>query len=203
VPSYRAWHDGQDKRPEYEFHRHFLQHLQWRTPGKRWVLKAPSHLLALEGLLQVYPDAGIILTHRDPLKVLPSCASFTEVLRRAFSDQVDKVLLAQEVRQRWEEGAGLAVKYRQMPGALQKQLFDVRYPELVREPLAMVRRIYEFFDLELTPAAQAAMQRFLQANPKNKDGVHRYSLEEFRLNPQEERRCFQFYLDFFGLEPEA
>ncbi len=203
VPSYRAWHDGQDKRPEYEYHRHFLQHLQWRTPGKRWVLKAPSHLLALEALLKVYPDAGIILTHRDPLKVLASCASFTEVLRRAFSDRVDKVSLAQEVRQRWEEGAGLAVKYRQMPGDLQEQLFDVRYPDLVRQPMSMVRRIYEFFNLELTPAAEGAMQRFLQANPKNKDGVHRYSLEEFRLDPHEERRRFQFYMDFFGLEPET
>src|SRR5512144_176108 len=148
VPSYRAWHDRQDKRPEYEFHRHFLQHLQWRAPGKRWVLKAPSHLLALDSLLKVYPDAAIVLTHRDPLKVLSSCASFTEVLRRAFSDRVDKVSLAQEVRQRWEEGAHLAVKYRQMPGDLQKQLFDVRYGELVREPIAMVRRIHESFELE-------------------------------------------------------
>ncbi len=202
VPSYRAWHDLQDKRPEYEFHRHFLQHLQWRCPGKRWVLKAPSHLLTLEGLIKVYPDADIILTHRDPLKVLPSCASFTEVLRRAFSDCVDKVSLAQEVRQRWEEGAGLAVQYRQIPG-LQKQIFDVRYPELVRDPLSMVQRLYEHFDLELTPAAKRAMQQFLGANPKNKEGVHRYSLEEFGLDPAEERRRFQFYLDFFGLEPET
>jgi hypothetical protein len=201
VPSYRAWHDLQDKRPEYEFHRHFLQHLQWRCPGKRWVLKAPSHLLALDGLLQVYPDAGIILTHRDPLKVLPSCASFTEVLRRGFSDCVHKVSLAQEVRQRWEEGAGLAVKCRQMPG-LQKQLFDVRYPELVRDPMSIVQRLYEHYDLELTSAARRAMQQFLQANPKNKDGVHHYSLEEFGLNPAEERRRFQFYLDFFGLDLE-
>jgi hypothetical protein len=203
VPSYRAWHDRQDKRPEYEFHRHFLQHLQWRTPGKRWVLKAPSHLLALDGLLKVYPDAGIILTHRDPLKVLPSCASFTEVLRSAFTDRVDKISLAQEVKQRWEEGARLAVKYRQTPGDLQKQLFDVRYPELVRDPMSMTRHIYEFFDMELTPAAEKAMQQFLQANPKNKGGVHHYSLEEFGLNPEEEKRCFQFYLDFFGLEPET
>jgi hypothetical protein len=202
VPSYRAWHDHQDKRPEYEFHRHFLQHLQWRCPGKRWVLKAPSHLLALEALLQVYPDAGIILTHRDPLKVLSSCASFTEVLRGAFSDHVDKVSLAQEVRQRWEEGARLAVQCRTVPGDLQKKLFDVLYLELLREPMSMVRRIYEYFDMELTPAAARAMQQFLQANPKNKSGVHRYTLEEFRLDPEEERRRFQFYLDFFGLEPE-
>lgn len=202
VPSYRAWHDRQDKRAEYEFHRHFLQHLQWRCPGQRWVLKAPSHLLALEALLQVYPDAGILLTHRDPLTVLASCASFTEVLRRMFSERVDKASLAGEVRQRWEQGAGLAVKYRQAPGDLHRQLFDVHYLELVRDPMSMVRRIYEHFDLELTAAAEVAMQRFLAANPKNKEGVHRYSLEEFGLNPEEERRRFQFYLDFFGIEPE-
>jgi len=203
VPSYRAWHDRQDKRPVYEFHRHFLQHLQWRCPGQRWVLKAPSHLLALEALLQVYPDAGIILTHRDPLKVLASCASFTEVLRRGFSDRLDKAALAQEVLERWVGGAELAVKYRQDQGILHQQLFDVHYLELLRDPMSMVRRIYEFFDLELTGAAETAMKRFLLANPKNKGGVHRYSLEEFGLTPETERRRFQFYLDFFGIEPEG
>ncbi len=84
VYSYRAWHESQDKRPAYECHEQFLQHLQWRAPGTHWVLKAPSHLFTLETLLQVYPDARIVLTHRDPLKVLPSCASFTEVLRGLF-----------------------------------------------------------------------------------------------------------------------
>jgi hypothetical protein len=203
VPSYRAWHDRQDKRPVYEFHRHFLQHLQWRCPGQRWVLKAPSHLLALEALLQVYPDAGIILTHRDPLKVLASCASFTEVLRNGFTEQVDKAAMAREVRERWVEGAGLAVKCRQTPGASLQQLFDVHYAELLRDPMSMVRRIYAHFDLELTGAAERAMKGFLLANPKNKGGVHRYSLEEFGLDPAEERRRFQFYLDFFGIEPEV
>ena len=202
VPSYRAWHDRQDKRPVYEFHRNFLQHLQWRCPGQRWVLKAPSHLLALEALLQVYPDAGIILTHRDPLKVLASCASFTEVLRRGFSDRLDKAALAQEVLERWVEGAGLAVKYRQ-DHDLGRQLFDVHYTALLRDPMAMVRRIYAFFDLELTGAAETAMERFLLANPKDKGGVHRYSLEEFGLTPETERRRFQFYLDFFGIEAEG
>jgi hypothetical protein len=202
VPSYRAWHDGQDKRPAYEFHQHFLQHLQWRCPGQRWVLKAPGHLLALEELLQVYPDAGIIMTHRDPLKVLSSCASFTEVLRWAFSDCVNKVSVAREVRGRWEEGARLAVKYRQRTAAWQNQLFDVSYLELVRDPMGMVRRIYAYYDMELTQAAETAMQQFLQANPKNSGGVHRYSLQEFRLDPEAEKRRFQFYVDFFGIEPE-
>jgi hypothetical protein len=202
VHSYRVWHDSQDKRPEYEFHRQFLQHLQWRCPGQRWVLKAPGHLLALEALLQVYPDACVVMTHRDPLKVLASCASFTEVLRSAFSDRVDKVPMARQVGERWEEGAGLAMKYRQA-GNLGGQLFDVQYLELVRDPISMARRIYEHFDLELTAAAETAMQRFLVEHPKDKGGMHRYSLEKFGLNPEAERRRFQPYLDCFGIEPEG
>jgi hypothetical protein len=202
VHSYRAWHDRQDKRPEYEFHRQFLQHLQWRCPGQRWVLKAPGHLLALEGLLQVYPDACIVMTHRDPLKVLASCASFTEVLRSAFSDRVHKTAMARQVAERWAEGAGLAVKHRQA-GNLGQQVFDVQYLELVRDPMSMVRRIYAHFDLELTEAAATAMTRFLAEHPKDKGGVHRYSLENFGLNPETERGRFQAYLDCFNIEPEG
>jgi hypothetical protein len=204
VLSYRTWYDGQDKRPAYEFHRRFLQHLQWRCPGKRWVLKAPSHLLALQDLFQVYPDAEIVLTHRDPLKVLPSCASFTEVLRSAFTDHIDKRALGLEVMSRWEEGARLAIECRQgkngLPGA---RFFDVHYAELVRSPLSVVRRLYRHFDLELTDRAETAMRRFVAANPKDKGGVHRYSLEEFGLNPEVEKRRFQFYLDYWGIEPET
>jgi hypothetical protein len=199
VSTYRAWYDREDKRPAYDYHRRFLQHLQWRCPGDRWVLKAPSHLLALEALLSVYPDAMIILTHRDPLKVLASCASFTEVLRRAFSDSVDKEALALEVRSRWEAGAQLAIDSRKLPG----QFLDVHFSSLVKDPLAVARDIYRHFDLEFTPAAESAMQRFLAANPKDNGGVHVYSLEEFNLDPSEERRRFQFYTDFFGIEAES
>ncbi|MGD0827342.1 MAG: sulfotransferase [Desulfobaccales bacterium] len=204
MPSYRTWYDGQDKRPAYEFHRRFLQHLQWRCPGKRWVLKAPSHLLALKDLFQVYPEAEIVLTHRDPLTVLPSCASFTEVLRSAFTDHIDKRALGLEVMSRWEEGARLAIECRQgkngLPGT---RFFDVHYAELVRSPLSVVKGLYRHFDLELTDRAETAMRRFVAANPKDKGGMHRYSLEEFGLNPEVEKRRFQFYMDHWGIEPET
>jgi hypothetical protein len=200
VHSYKAWHDRLDKRPVYEYHRRFLQHLQWRCPGKCWVLKAPSHLLTLEALFQVYPDARIVLTHRDPLKVLASCASFTEVLRGAFTDHIDKESLGQEVRQRWESGAQLAVDWRR--DQTDRRFLDVYYLDLVRDPMGMVRRIYDYFGMELTPEAEQAMNKFMQDNPKGKGGVHRYSLKEFGMIPEEERRRFQFYTDFFGIEPE-
>ena len=203
VPSYRTWYDGQDKRPAYEFHRRFLQHLQWRCPGKHWVLKAPSHLLSLPALFQVYPDANIALTHRDPLKVLPSCASFTEVLRGAFTDRIDKRLLGQEVMSRWEAGARLTMECQGQHSLPAERFFHVHYNELVRSPLAVIKRLYQHFGLEFSEQAEGAMRRFMAANPKDKGGVHRYSLEEFGLEPALEKRRFQFYLDFWGIEPET
>jgi hypothetical protein len=203
VDSYRSWHDSQDKRPAYEFHRKFLQHLQWRAPGTHWVLKAPSHLFARETLMQVYPDARIVMTHRDPLKVLPSCASFTEVLRGSFTDCLDRKKLGIEIARHWQRGARLAVEFSESNGNSQGRLLNVMYADLVRDPMAVVRLIYSHFDMELTGETEMAMQRFLAENPQNIHGVHRYSLGEFGLDRDTEMRRFEFYANFFGIEPES
>lgn len=202
VSSYRIWHDEQDKRPAYQFHRGFLQHLQWRCPATHWVLKAPSHLMAMEALLDVYPDADVVVTHRDPLKVLPSCASLTEVLRRPFTNRLDRREIAREVSRRWEGSALLAVRFRQDYQAARRRFFDVQYSDLMRDPISSVRGIYQYFDRELTLGAEMAMQRFVAENPKNKNGEHRYSLEEFGLDRETEKRSFQTYMDHFGVLPE-
>ena len=203
VFSYRAWHERQDKRPAYECHKKFLQHLQWRAPGTHWVLKAPSHLFTLETLMQVYPDARIVFTHRDPLKVLASCASFSEVLRGSFTDRVDRKLLGTEIARHWERGAHLAVKFCQSGAGSQGRLFNVHYAELLRDPMAVVRQIYRHFDMELTSETETAMLRFLEKNPQNRHGVHRYSLEEFGLDRDDERHSFDFYTNFFRIKKES
>jgi hypothetical protein len=203
VSSYRDWHDQQDKRPAYEFHRRFLQHLQWRCTGSHWVLKAPSHLMALEALLAVYPDADIVVTHRDPLKVLPSCASLTRVLRAPFTSRLHVDEISSEVCHRWEGSTRYAMRFREEHHDLRQRFYDVQYQDLKKDPLAVVRGIYGYFGRELGPDAEEAMQRFSTVNPKDNNGVHRYSLEEFGLDRDAERSRFQFYTDFFGIAPEA
>jgi len=203
VSTYRAWHDTRDKRSAYECHRQFLQHLQWRAPGTHWVLKAPSHLFALETLMQIYPEARIILTHRDPLKVLPSCASFTEVLRGSFTNHVDRKKLGVEIAQHWQRGAGLAVQFSQNNGNSQERFLSVLYADLVGDPMAVVRSIYRHFDMKLSRESEMAMLRFLAKNPQNSHGVHRYSLGEFGLDSDTERKRFEFYTDFFRIEHES
>src|SRR5262249_62192939 len=127
VPRYQAWLERQDLRPCYEQHRRFLQHLQWRWRGERWVLKAPAHLFGIRALLQVYPDAGVILTHRDPLEVVGSLASLTTALRSTFSDEVDAERVGAEMTRRWAEGLNRALRVRDEGGVAADRLFDVRY----------------------------------------------------------------------------
>ena len=101
VPSYEDWFERESQQLAYAFHRRLLQHLQARQPGKRWVLKAPGHLLALDALLAQYPDARIIQTHRDPLRVMASMASHATVLRQAFSDRARPNEIAADWSDRW------------------------------------------------------------------------------------------------------
>src|SRR2546422_2291535 len=93
VPSYDRWLESADLRPVYASHRRQLQYLQWRCRGERWVLKSPGHLWALDALLAVYPDARIVQTHRDPLRVVASLTSLVTLLRGLASDRVDPLAI--------------------------------------------------------------------------------------------------------------
>src|SRR5262245_45784989 len=97
IPTYSRWCDTQDARPRYELNRRFLQHLQHHCRGERWVLKAPVHLRNLDALLSVYPDARVIMTHREPLEVLGSECSLIATLRLTFTDTIDRRRVGREV----------------------------------------------------------------------------------------------------------
>jgi hypothetical protein len=157
----------------------------------------------LEALFQVYPDAGIVMTHRDPVKVLASCASFSDVLRSPFTNCLNRQELGLEVRQRWQKAASLAIEFRQRNGDVQGRFLDVLYADLVKDPVGVVRMIYRHFDMDLTDEAERCMLKFLSQNPQNKNGVHRYSLEDYGMERETERRRFQFYTDHFGVIPEV
>ncbi|OPY60477.1 MAG: hypothetical protein A4E57_04448 [Syntrophorhabdaceae bacterium PtaU1.Bin034] len=158
--------------------------------------------MALEALFHVYPDADVVVTHRDPLKVLPSCASFAKVLRSPFTNRLDEGALRTDVNLRWEEGARSLMRFREGSRNFQAHFHDVMYPDLMKDPMAVVREIYRQSDREFTSGAESAMHRFAKANPKNKNGEHRYSLEQFGFDEETERHRFSFYTDYYGISPE-
>jgi hypothetical protein len=214
VASYQDWFERAPQKLGFDFHHRFLQHLQAKSatamdggsagnaggnfrPGDRWVLKAPGHLFALAGLLERYPDARIIHTHRDPLRVMASMASHATVLRRAFSDNAEPKRIARDWADRWARALDtfLAVRDR-APAA---QFLDVGFESIESDPLGTVERVYDFLRWPLTTDARTAMQRFLDSNPKNKHGVHRYTLEQFGLSRAEESARFREYCERFRI----
>jgi hypothetical protein len=202
VPSYQEWLERQDLRPAYELHRRVLQHLQWRAPAERWILKAPSHLHGLEALFATYPDAVVVQTHREPLVVLASVASLTAVLQGAFTDRLDLAEIGQEVTRRWANGLERATQLRRSGRVPGDRFLDVHYHDLLADPLRVIRRIYRRFDMPFTEETERRMRAHLAENPQGKNGMHRYSLAAFGLDLEELTHRFKTYREYFGVRAE-
>src|SRR5256886_7672124 len=155
VPSYRAWFFQQGLRPAYEYLRRFLQHLQFRRAGRRWVLKAPTHMFALPALLSVYPDALFVQVHRTPVEAMASVASLITILRSAFSDGVDPVVICRDSIQYWSETMEKFLEDRDR--LLNGRICELDYDQICRNPIAAVGRIYDHFGWSLSPEAERRM----------------------------------------------
>lgn len=193
VPSYQSWLERQELGTAYRYHRRFLQQLQWRCSGERWVLKAPPHLPGLRALFATYPDANVIMMHRDPLEVIASVASLHLVLRRTFSDVVDAHAVGAEVTRMLADDIRRGFEARDDGCASAAQFIDVHYTELKDDPLEVVRRIYGHFDLALSAEAEARMRRFVATSAKDTYGRHCYSLAQFGLDAEVERERYRAY----------
>lgn len=203
VPTYRAWLDGQDWTPAYESLRRFLQFLQWQKRQRgalreRWVLKTPGHLGYLDTLLRVFPGALIVQTHRDPVQTIPSAASLNRSLWRMSSDDFDEREIGRQwqARMAWAVDRCLASREKIPP----QQVADVWFQDALREPLAVVERIYAQFGIPMTPAARESLTTWLQDNRRDKRPPHDYTLEEFGLSEAKIRSDFAAYRKRF-IEP--
>jgi hypothetical protein len=197
VASYQDWFERDSQRLAFDFHRRLLQHLQRQRAAQRWVLKAPGHLFSLGPLLERYPDAKIVQTHRDPLRVMASMASHATVLRRAFSDSADPRQIAADWAERWGRALDNFLAVRDRSPA--SQFLDISYGEIEARPIETVERVYAFLGWPFTGTARARMEAFLAANPKNKHGVHRYSLEQYGLDRKREQARFAGYCERFDI----
>ena len=185
--------------PAYEVHRRFLQHLQWRRPGERWVLKAPAHMFDFEALFSAYPDACVVMTHRDPIEMTASNASLTATLRSAFSDDVDPFEVGPECSRRWAEAIYRALRSRDRGGAPAERFLDLYYADLVADPIGAVRKVYNHFDLCFPEDLGERIRAFVHQNPKDRFGRHRYSLADFGMTREEEMKRYAAYRERFRL----
>ena len=201
VPEYVTWLADHDWGPAMRYHARQLALLQAQRGAGRWLLKCPAHLATIDALMQVYPDACILQTHRDPLKVLPSECSLFAAFRSLFTAQIDAVELGRQVTdvlardlQRFS-----AARKRYDP----RRFCDVQYSDLVRDPLDVVWSVYDHFGLSLPGEVEAAMRKEVAASPKDKRGVHRYALSDFGLDAGSLHERFDSYCAEYGVAREA
>ncbi len=202
VPSYERWFESADARPVYEAHKRFLQMLQWKAPGERWVLKSPQHLWTLQSLLAVYPDARIVQNHRDPLKVVASLVSLVCTLRSLAMEEVDPHEIGLDWTQRLAAGLEHATRIRDEAKLPESQVLDVPFREFMADEIAMVRKIYEHFGMEYSAEAERRMRAFLAANAADKHGRHTYDLSLAGLDEATERKRYAAYQQRFEIPSE-
>lgn len=195
VPSYGTWLETQDLHAPYQYYRHQLQLLQYHLRGDHWVLKSPIHLFALKEVLEIFPDAHIIMTHRDPVKILPSICSYFAVLYKLHCRDVDLTTLGPYWLEKWGAANDAAIQLREEVG--NDRFLDVDYRRLVKEPFGVVQEIYDHFGYNLTDDAMGAMKQWHANNPQHKHGVHQYSLEQFGLTAEQVHRRFARYVEHF------
>jgi hypothetical protein len=196
VPSYRAWFFRQDLRRAYEYHRRFLQHLQFRRNGRRWVLKAPTHMFALPALLSVYPDARFVQTHRMPVDAMASVSSLVTILRSAFSDAVDPFTVGREAIDYWSETIRKFLPQRDR--LADHRICDIKHDEIYRDPIGAVRRVYDYFGWSLSREAEKRMRVLVASQAKRQFSNHKYDLSQFGSSAREVLEAFAPYCERFG-----
>jgi hypothetical protein len=201
TPSYSAWCAQADFLPVYEYHRTILKILQWKNPRKRWLLKAPEHQVHLDTLLQVYPDARIVQTHRDPIKCMASTTSLMGTLYYMRSDQAfnaemfENIIMGEATANRLEH----VIEQREQGVVPAANIADSRYQDLMDDPIGCMGSIYGHFGMTLGEEARGRMMEYLASKPKGKFGKHDYRVDEAR---SKERALFRRYQELYDVPDE-
>ena len=201
VPSYDSWLLNEtDLAPAYRWHRRYLQHLQTYVDGQ-WLLKSPAHLWHLDALATCYPDAVLVQTHRDPLKVIASVSALANHLRRMTTEQTSVPEAAEQYAVDIVQGLDRAMDARERGVFPDKQVIDVRFADFMADPFATIRALYARLDRELTPVAEERMRAFLAGNPGD-GGASRYRWSDTGLDESELRPLVAAYQERYDVPSE-
>jgi hypothetical protein len=202
VPRWRDYYLAHDQTPHYAFLKKGLQALQWLRGPDRWILKSPQHMEQLGPLIHTFPDATVAFTHRDPVSVIASAITMLAYGDRLRRRRVDPPRVAAYWIDRVERLLRACVRDRGRIPAPQR--IDVLFHEFMLDDIGTVERIYALADLEMTPAARAALDAFMAENPRGKHGRIVYDLKaDFGVDPGELRKRFDFYFERFPIEVET
>ncbi|RLL68647.1 sulfotransferase [Streptomyces sp. Z26] len=195
APAYREWYAAADHTAGYRDFARVLQYLQWSRPdGDRWSLKAPGHLEMLGPLLAAFDDATVVRTHRDPVTSVTSFANMVTYGARIYFDHPDPLLVGRCATDFIERLLRAAVA----SGREDDRVVDVRFRDLVSDPIGEMKRIYEAADRDLDPDTERAMRDYATSEGK-RGGRNQYAAEDFALDVDALRERFAFYYEHFDV----
>lgn len=199
VPEHRAWSVAVTAPGLYGTHKRILQELQWKGPRGRWTLKSPGFISDLDAILDTYPDACLVWTHRDPARTIASLASLISSLQNALlGEYPDPVELGRGVQRQWTVAMRRGLDQRASDPRVERAIFDVPYRDLVADKSAAVRRIHERFGLELSDVHLERVKQLEQAQPSSHFAQHSYTSDEFGVDVGAVRDELSDYYERFG-----
>jgi len=203
VPSYARWLATCDMTPAYDWHRLVLQVLQRRFTNTHWVLKSPVHLHSLPTLLRVFPDARLVVTHRDPLAVLGSVTSLVATLRYAHSDDVEYADIGRYHFDLYHRALDGLVDLTENGTLDSRRVHHTHYAAFMGDPFGTVALVADALGEPLDGETRAAVHAYLDTHPQGAHGEHRYSFDDLGLSLAEARAHFARYQSFFDVPDEV
>jgi hypothetical protein len=200
MPVYADFILNADMSTAYDYHRLFLQMLQSRAKGA-WNLKMPSHSLHIRWMIKAYPDARIVWTHRDPFTAMGSLMSLIASSQARLMGEADNAWIAKNYPPQIAAHVDRVLAFKaERPDV---PIHDLRYADMMRDPIAEMRRLYAFLGDDFTPEVEAGMRAWLDENPQGKYGKHAYSLDKFGHTEASIRPYFENYLSKVDVEREG
>jgi hypothetical protein len=189
IPTYSRWLAGRDWTKSYARHRKNLQLIGLDEPEKRWVLKNPSHLFALDALMATYPDALVVQCHRPAETIMASMCSLAQHTTAGWSNSFSGDVIGADAIETWSRGLRLFTAERAKHDAA--QFYDMDYHALIKDPVGAVEDVYRHFGIEMTDAARAAMTA---THDESRQGPrapkHTYALADYGLTEDRVRGEF-------------
>lgn len=205
MPTFAEWLMTHDQTYAYQHMVTLLKVISWfrnDPEDKPWVLKTPQHMQDLDALMNVFPDAKIICSHRDPVKTVGSACSmaWTSIVRD--TDSADPLWIGQEWLNKTDRmlQKTLALRKEQIPAA---QQFDILYADIHKDWQQSIGSIYDFLGIEFTERAKTRMQQWLDGNAQHKHGTHKYNLNDFGLTEAQVDEKLRYYRDQFNIPYET
>jgi hypothetical protein len=197
VPTYREWLTDCDMAPAYGIHRNVLAALQRNRPADRWVLKSPVHLQNLPTLMATYPDARLLITHRDPLPMLSSVSSLVATMRSAFSNDVDPVAIGRYHLDLYSQSLSDLSGFLDSGLLPDNRVVHIHHTEIVQDPVGVVCDVLELLSVPVTETTRVELSRLAAEDRADSLGAHRHDPTEFGLDPNVVRDRFDGYIERF------